>query len=137
MTKYFDSLGNVKFHFDISEAFLWNWTLSWIIWKHGFFNLILDANKHWNIWIIHVVKTDFGQHCSIISLGTEGLLMIHKLCVICQIFFLSHLYLEYGKIINFFKPDLQCLCVSWTPLAFFSLHKHIWSCLLGAAKHSC
>lgn len=87
MTKYFDSLGNVKFHFDISEAFLWNWTFTWIIWKCGFFILILDANKHWNIWIIHAVKTAFGQLYSLTSLGTESILMIHKLPVVCQIFF--------------------------------------------------
>lgn len=114
MTKYFDSLGNVKFHFDISEAFLWNWTLPWIIWKRGFFILILGANKHWSIWIIHAVETDFGQHCSVISLGTEWILTIHQLPVICQIFFLSHFYLEYGKIIDFFTPDLLWPCVTLT-----------------------
>lgn len=78
-TKYFDSLGNVKLNFDISEAFLWNWTPLWIFWKCGFFILILDANKHWNIWNIHGMSTDFSRLYSVTSLGTEWVLMIHMI----------------------------------------------------------
>lgn len=79
MTKYFDSLGNVKLNYDISETLLWNWTPLWIFWKCGFFILILDANKHWNIRNIHGMSTDFGQLYSVISLGTEWVLMIHMI----------------------------------------------------------
>lgn len=60
VSKYCDSVGNVKLDFDISESFLRNWSL------HESFEsrisiLILNSNKHWNIWIIHGMKTNFGH----------------------------------------------------------------------------
>lgn len=110
MTKYFDSLGNVKLNFDISEAFLWNWTRSWIIWKCRFFILILDANKHWNIWIIHGMKTGFGHLYSVINLGTEWVLMIHTTSQqdMSDIFALSLAPWAWWKWMDFSNPSLTC-----------------------------
>lgn len=48
------------------------------------------------------MKNDFGQLYPVVSLGTEWVLMIHTTShEICQIFFLSHLYLEHGEMDEF------------------------------------
>lgn len=138
MTKYFDSLGNVKLNFDISEAFLWNWTLLWIIRKCGFFILILDANKHCTTWIIHEMKTEFGQLYSVFSLGTERVLMVHTTSQgMSDIFPLS--LVLWPRRNGWISLILVWSVMTLTPVPFvlFLLCKRIRSCLVGAVKHSC
>lgn len=138
-TKYFDSLGNVKLNYDISEAFLWNWTPLWIFWKCGFFILILDANKHWNIWNIHGMSNDFGQLYSVISLGTECVLMIHMISQDMSYNFAVSVvpWAKWNWWISLILAWPAMILCKPVLFAFFPLSKCIRFCLVRTVKYSC
>lgn len=98
MSKYCDSVGNVNLNFDISDPFLWNWSLHESF-ESGYFILILHTYKHWNVWLIHGMKTNFCHLYSVISLDIELVLMTY--ITPYKIFVIYHLYLEHGEMDKF------------------------------------